>query len=105
VSDPPRLLTAEQVAERLGMSKWFVYSRGRELGLVMFGSSNRYRADRVDEYLAARLADPPEAPRPAAAPAPPPRRQPAPGRGRRRRVPLLEPDTDLTRTSNRPGCG
>lgn len=89
-----RLLTPEQVAERLVMSVWWVYDHPRELGLVKIGGANRYRADRVDQYLDEQLskaeppADPP-APRPSAA-----RRQKS-RRNRRQRVPLLDAATGL----------
>jgi excisionase family DNA binding protein len=85
-------LTVDEVAGRLGMSRWFVYAHGDELGRVKFGGSNRYRADRVDAYLAERLAGTAEEPAPTRTPRPPAERKPAPRRGRRRRVPLLEPD-------------
>jgi len=84
-------LTVKEVAERISMSRWFVYSHGRELGLVKFGGSNRYRLDRVDEYVAQRLACTVEEPPTAASPppsAPLPRRESRPSK--RRRVPLLE---------------
>ncbi len=45
------LLTAEQVAERLAMSIWFVYDHGAELGKVKIGGSNRYLAERVERYI------------------------------------------------------
>jgi len=86
-------LTVDEVATRLGMSKWFVHSHGDELGLVKFGGANRYRADRVGAYLAERLrrldAEAPSAPPPELAPV---RRKPEIRRGRKRRVPLLETD-------------
>jgi excisionase family DNA binding protein len=90
----PGFLTVDEVARRLGMSRWFVYSHGHELGLVKFGGANRYRSDRVDAYLAERLTTAPEQaipPEPVATSPSPAPKAPA-RRGRRRRVPLLEPD-------------
>jgi hypothetical protein len=90
----PRFLTVQEVADRLGMSPWFVYDHGDELGLVKFGGANRYREDRVDEYLAERLKAGERAPEstPASPLTSAPRRQASP-RNRRRRVALLEPGT------------
>ena len=86
----PVFLTVDEVATRLGMSRWFVYSHGDDLGLVKFGGANRYRADRVEAYLAERLAGDVETPH-SAPPAPAPAHHKGENRrARRRRVPLLE---------------
>lgn len=54
----PALLRVEQVAALLNVSRWFVYDHGEELGLVKIGGANRYRLDRIEEYVAGRLDDP-----------------------------------------------
>lgn len=72
------------------MSKWFVYSHGAELGRVKFGGAVRFRADRVEAYLAERLTGDVETPHSAPPAAPPPHRKRETRGGRRRRVPLLE---------------
>lgn len=93
----PLLLTVEQVAETLQVSKWFVYDHPEELGLVKLGRSNRYSRQRVEEFVSERAAR--SAPSVASSPpslhAVPELRSTLQGRAsprvRPRRVPLLEP--------------
>lgn len=90
----PLLLTVEQVADLLQVSRWWIYDHGRELGLIKLGSVNRYPRQRVEEYVAERIAEV-EAPSSPPAPVAPLRVVPpedrTPPRRRPRRVPLLEP--------------
>jgi hypothetical protein len=54
----PRLLSAAQAADRIGMSRDFVYEHARELGAVRVGDSSRPRLRfdprRLDEWVSAR---------------------------------------------------
>ena len=82
----PNLLSAKQVAARLGVSVWFVYDHGAELGLVKLGGANRYRPEAVEAYVEERS-------RPTSVPV---RVGPGNRRSRRERpgkVALLEPAT------------
>jgi hypothetical protein len=54
----PVLLKVEQVAALLNVSRWFVYDHGADLGLVKIGGANRYRLDRIEEYIAKELDEP-----------------------------------------------
>lgn len=51
----PRLLTAREVAEALGLPKWRVYQLARDEGLpaVRLGRSLRFDADALAEWLQA----------------------------------------------------
>lgn len=62
----PTVLTVPQVAELLGVSRWFVYDHGPELGLVKVGGANRYLRERVEGYLTGQLPASPERAAPAA---------------------------------------
>ncbi len=85
-----RFLTAAEVAEQLGMSVWFVYDHGVELGKVKIGGSNRYLAERVERDIE-RAAQVEPMPRPAPAPAAPTEPTPIRRGPRPRRVRLLDP--------------
>jgi excisionase family DNA binding protein len=87
-----RFLTVEQVAERFGVSRWWVYDHADELGRVKFGAAVRFPVAAVDEYEAERLE---EAARASSRPVSVGHRQPRSPRNARRRVPLLDPATDL----------
>jgi predicted DNA-binding transcriptional regulator AlpA len=80
----PKVLTVEQVARLLQVSRWFVYEHGEELGLVKLGGANRYLRERVENYLAEQGA-------PRSPPAKAIRRTQRQRRKRQRRVPLLDP--------------
>jgi hypothetical protein len=54
------LLTLDEVATLLRVSKWFVYDHGDELGLVKVGGKNCYQPDRVEAYIASRSAPTPK---------------------------------------------
>ncbi len=69
-----RLLTVDQVAEMLAVSKWYVYDHGVELGLVKVGGCNRYRQEAIEAYLS-RQATPTAAPTEMPARAPQRRRK------------------------------
>ena len=91
----PLLLTVEQVAELLQVSRWFVYDHPDELGLVKLGKANRYRREKVEEYIVECSSRPPPS---VPSPSPPalravPTSEPLATARRRspRRVPLLEP--------------
>jgi hypothetical protein len=90
----PGLLKVEEVAALLNVSRWFVYDHGDELGLVKIGGANRYRLDRVEEYIARQLDEPV---RPVTRPA----QRPLPtraSRARSRRVPLLDSANGTSRS-------
>ncbi len=90
-NSPPesaQVLTVQQVAEALQVSRWFVYDHGPELGLRKVGGANRYLRETVEGYLAERTTCAPP-PSPITAPRREPGRKPA------RRVRLLEPATGL----------
>ena len=98
----PLLLTTEQVAELLQVSRWWVYDHGHELGRIEGMRPHRYLRERVEEYVRERAARPPSPPSPSPflRAVPPPseqsftRKAPQPSATRRqrpRRVPLLEP--------------
>jgi hypothetical protein len=76
------LLTAAQVAARLGVARTWVYAHANELGVVRLGDGPRPRL-RFDPAIVARLADPaaPRTPRRELLPIKTPR-----PRRRRRRV-------------------
>jgi predicted DNA-binding transcriptional regulator AlpA len=84
----PLLLTTEEVAELLQVSKWWVYDHGAELGRVDLGGRHRYLRERVEEW-AREQSQRPERPVTSG-----PSRQRS-GRKPARRVALLEPATDL----------
>jgi excisionase family DNA binding protein len=48
-----KLLTAEEVAERLGMTKEWVWAQARKgtIPHVRFGRNRRFREDAIDEWL------------------------------------------------------
>lgn len=50
-----KLLTADQVAERIGMTVEFVYalSRRGQIPHLRFGRTLRYRAEAIDDWLRA----------------------------------------------------
>lgn len=50
--EPDPLLSAEDVAEELGMSTKFVYSNRKQLGGVKLGTSVRFSRRAVDRFLA-----------------------------------------------------
>ena len=54
----PRLLTAEEVAQQLGLSRWRVYELAK-LGMphVRLGRAVRFSADALREWLAAGGTD------------------------------------------------
>ena len=61
VAPPPQLLTPEQLAERFGVSKRWVYARAREwvksngrrgIPTVPLGRYYRYRQDAIEEWAA-----------------------------------------------------
>lgn len=54
----PVLLKVDQVAGLLNVSRWFVYDHGDDLGLVKIGGANRYRLDRVEEYIDKQFDEP-----------------------------------------------
>ena len=58
---PSSLLSAEQVGERLGRSRDFVYTHAEELGAVALGNGPRPRLgfppECVDAYVAARRTE------------------------------------------------
>ena len=88
------LLTTEQVAQLLQVSRWWVYDHGAELGRIEGMRPHRYLRERVEEYVRERAARPTPTSR---APSPlrsvPTARGPRPAsRPRPRRVPLLEPN-------------
>lgn len=85
-----RLLTARQVADLLAVDPTFVYRHPLELGLVKVGGANRYRAERVEAFVAA--GDVHTRPPPPVTSAY--GRQGSPREGRRR-VALLTPATGL----------
>jgi excisionase family DNA binding protein len=64
----PQLLSAAEVAARLGWSRSTVYDHAEQLGAVRLGTGTRPRmrfpADRVEAYIA-RAADPQPQPPPA----------------------------------------
>lgn len=88
-----RFLTAGQVGELLNVSKWWAFDHQAQLGAVKFGRAVRFPRERVEAYIAERVA---EAERTAAAKFPTSGTsesageagQPSPRRRRRRRVPL-----------------
>lgn len=57
--EPPRLLTATELAERIGVSRSWVYEHARELGAVRLGPGPRARLRFDPVTVAARLAGPP----------------------------------------------
>ncbi len=91
----PIVLTVDQVADLLQVSRWFVYDHGDELGLVKIGGSNRYLPERVERYLAERQSRRPAAPTSPAVRTE--RRAQRTPRKRTRRVPLLERGAGLNR--------
>jgi excisionase family DNA binding protein len=50
---PPLLLTVDQVAARLQLSRWSVYNliRSRELGSVTIGRSRRITEEALYDYI------------------------------------------------------
>ncbi len=78
------LLTLDEVATLLRVSKWFIYDHGDELGLVKVGGKNCYQADRVEAYIERRSA-----PTPATTEDALPTRRTAHRRSRATAVPLL----------------
>ncbi len=50
----PRLLTADQVADRLAMSARWVHDHAHELGLVKLGRASRFDESAVDAYIEER---------------------------------------------------
>ncbi len=88
------VLTVDQVAEALQVSRWFVYDHGPELGLKKVGGANRYLRETVEGYLAERTTAQPPSPITVAHPRREPGRKPA------RRVRLLEPATGLGSEGN-----
>jgi hypothetical protein len=87
-SNLPVLWTARQVAARLGVSVWFVYDHGQELGLVKVGGANRYRPEVVEAFVE-------RGSRPAAVPVRVGSRSRRSRRERPGKVRLLEPATEL----------
>lgn len=91
MTESPLLLTTEQVAQLLQVSRWWVYDHGDELGRLEGMRPHRYLRERVEEFVRERA-------RPAASPVASLRAVPravsspqAASRPRPRRVPLLEP--------------
>src|SRR4051794_30907328 len=88
------LLTAEEVATRLRLSTWWVYSHAAELGGIKLGAGKRaplrFTAEGVDDYLARRST-----PTPTVVATPPnaAERSQRSTRDPRRRVPLLDAAT------------
>jgi hypothetical protein len=87
------LLTARQVADLLAVDASFVYRRPLELGLIKVGGANRYRAERVEAFVAAGDVHTPPGPPVTSAYG----KQGSPHQGRRR-VALLTPATGLRPT-------
>ncbi|WP_259314365.1 helix-turn-helix domain-containing protein [Capillimicrobium parvum] len=52
-TNPERLLTAEEVAERLGMTAAWVYeqSRNGRIPTVLLGRYRRYRREAIDDWI------------------------------------------------------
>lgn len=96
MTELPLLLTTEQVAQLLQVSRWWVYDHGVELGRIEGMRPHRYPRERVEEYVRERASQS----TPSARPSPPPTHLRAvptseprstARRRRPRRVPLLEP--------------
>lgn len=91
MTEPPLLLTTQQVAQLLQLSVWWVRDHSAELGRIEGMRPHRYLRERVEEFVRERAR--PAAPSVAAL-RPAPRAVPSPqatSRPRPRRVPLLEP--------------
>ena len=89
----PLLLTTEQVAELLQVSRWWVYDHGAELGRIEGMRPHRYLRERVEGYVRDRAARPAgvQSRTPSLRPVPTTDSPRAASRPRPRRVPLLEP--------------
>ena len=53
ITDPQALLTAEQVAQRLGVTIGWVYSRSRsgQIPTVTLGRYRRYRSEAIEAWV------------------------------------------------------
>lgn len=55
-----RLLTAEEVADRLRVARAFVYRHAEQLGAFKVGSHLRFRESEVEEWLSSQRVRKPE---------------------------------------------
>ena len=59
MTEPSLLITTDEVARLLQVSKWWVYDHGPELGRIEGMRPHRYLRERVEEYVRERAARPP----------------------------------------------
>jgi excisionase family DNA binding protein len=57
--DPPLLLTVDEAAARLSISRWTVYNliRSGELASITIGRARRIPLEAVDKYITQRLEE------------------------------------------------